>query len=59
MNNPQYIEGGIEYTGSQNCIKCKILMDPLQALFSEAFEPKGLCDVCRNSFSKRNMKDRL
>lgn len=51
--------GPVEYNGSADCIRCKIMLTPLENLWSQAFEPKGLCPTCRDIFMKKNMKDRL
>jgi hypothetical protein len=51
--------GQVEYNGSSDCIKCKIMMTPLEVLWSESFEPEGLCPTCRDKFMRKNMKDRL
>lgn len=48
-----------EYDGSGICSKCGALMDPVENMWSEAFKPEGLCNNCRNKYSKSNMKDRL
>jgi hypothetical protein len=48
-----------EYEGSGICSKCGNLMDPIENIWAEAFNPVGLCNNCRNAHTKANMKDRL